>query len=59
MKISERYLSMSKEELFTECEELGKSLLNKKLPKALRKANQDHLNDLLDFFEKRFPNQGI
>ena len=50
---------MTKNQIFAECEELGKSLLNKKLSKALRKANQDHLNDLLDFFEKKFPGQGV
>ena len=52
MKISDRHKEMNRDELFAEMEDYGKSLLNPKIPKSLRKINQKYLDELIDFYEK-------
>ena len=59
MELDNRYYEMNKYELFAEIEDYGKSLLNPKISKSLKKANKEFLNELMNFFEERFPNEGV
>jgi len=54
-----RVYKMSKYELFALIEDHGKLMLDKSLPKEVRKQHEIKCNDLFDIFEERFSGEAI
>ena len=50
---------MGKYELFALIEDHGKLMLDKSLPKEVRKQHEIKCNDLFDIFEERFSGEAI